>query len=153
MPQSPPTNTAKLPPRLHIPRLGSLCTGYGGLDRAVQAVFGARLAWCADNDRHVSTILAARHPGVPNLGDLTELDWRQVDPVDILAAGFPCLKTSVTPAAEPASSFKQGTRSGLWLTIAEGIRLLRPQCGRGERCRPASARPRPRTRRLGRPRV
>jgi DNA (cytosine-5)-methyltransferase 1 len=31
------------------------------------------------------------------------------------------------PAAEPASSTKQGTRSGLWLTIAEGIRLLRPQ--------------------------
>lgn len=74
----------------HLPRLGSLCTGYGGLDMSIQAVFGARLAWCADNDRYVSTILAARHPGAPNLGDLTELDWRQVDPIDILAAGFPC---------------------------------------------------------------
>jgi DNA (cytosine-5)-methyltransferase 1 len=70
--------------------LGSLCTGYGGLDMAVQAVFGGFLAWCADNDRHVRTILAARFPGVPNLGDLTELDWSRVPPVDILSAGFPC---------------------------------------------------------------
>src|SRR4051794_23629010 len=90
MTQSPLPTTSTKPRRRRLPRLGSLCTGYGGLDKAVQAVFGARLAWCADNDRYVSTILAARHPGAPNLGDLTELDWRQVDPVDILAAGFPC---------------------------------------------------------------
>lgn len=88
MHQCPPTITSTRPRRL--PRLGSLCTGYGGLDMAVQSLFGSQLAWCADNDRYVSTILAARHSSAPNLGDLTELDWRQVDPVDILAAGFPC---------------------------------------------------------------
>jgi hypothetical protein len=32
-------------------RIGSLCTGYGG-DLAVMAVLGARLAWCAETDRH-----------------------------------------------------------------------------------------------------
>jgi DNA (cytosine-5)-methyltransferase 1 len=73
-----------------VPRLGSLCTGYGGLDMATQAVFGGTLAWCADNDRHVSQLLAERLPGVPNLGDLAELDWSQVPPVDVLCAGFPC---------------------------------------------------------------
>lgn len=72
------------------PRLGSLCTGYGGLDMAVERVFGARLAWVADNDRHVRALLAARHPSLPNLGDISCIDWRQVDPVDILCAGFPC---------------------------------------------------------------
>ena len=71
-------------------RLGSLCTGYGGLDMAVQQAFGTELAWVADNDRHVSKLLASRHPGIPNLGDLTQVDWQQVDPVDILCAGFPC---------------------------------------------------------------
>ena len=71
-------------------RIGSLCTGYGGLDIAVLAVFGGRLAWCADNDKHVSTILAARYPDVPNLGDLTALTWSEVTPVDIVCAGFPC---------------------------------------------------------------
>ena len=71
-------------------RLGSLCTGYGGLDTAVRKVFGGRLAWVADTDRHVSKLLAARFPDVPNLGDISTIDWRQVDPVDVLCAGFPC---------------------------------------------------------------
>lgn len=30
---------------------GSLCTGYGGLDLAVMAVTGARLAWTAETDQ------------------------------------------------------------------------------------------------------
>lgn len=71
-------------------RVGSLCTGYGGLDMAVMQVFGGQLRWVADNDRHVSQLLAVRHPHVPNLGDLTTLDWHQVEPVDVLCAGFPC---------------------------------------------------------------
>ena len=71
-------------------RIGSLCTGYGGLDIAALAVFGDELAWCADNDKHVSTILVTRYPDVPNLGDLTALDWAEVPAVDILCAGFPC---------------------------------------------------------------
>ena len=71
-------------------RIGSLCTGYGGLDMAVQNVFGGRLAWVADADRHVSSLLTKRFPAVPNLGDLLKLNWQQVDPVDLLCAGFPC---------------------------------------------------------------
>jgi DNA (cytosine-5)-methyltransferase 1 len=59
-------------------RIGSLCTGYGGLDIAVLAVFNGKLAWCVDNDKHVSVILAAHYPDTPNLGDLTALDWTKV---------------------------------------------------------------------------
>jgi hypothetical protein len=32
------------------PRIGSLCTGYGGLDLAVQRVFGGETVWHADID-------------------------------------------------------------------------------------------------------
>lgn len=32
------------------PRIGSLCTGYGGLDMAVQTVFGGDLAWVSGID-------------------------------------------------------------------------------------------------------
>ena len=71
-------------------RLGSLCTGYGGLDMSVQRLFDTALAWVADNDHHVRTILATHHPGIPNLGDISRIDWRQVEPVDVLCAGFPC---------------------------------------------------------------
>jgi site-specific DNA-cytosine methylase len=53
------------------PLIGSLCTGYGGLDLAVLAVLGGRLCWTAETDRHASAILAARFPHAPNLGDIT----------------------------------------------------------------------------------
>src|SRR6185437_12488950 len=71
-------------------RIGSLCTGYGGLDAAVQKIFGAALSWVADSDRHTSKLLATRFAGVPNLGDIARIDWRRVEPVDIVCAGFPC---------------------------------------------------------------
>ena len=47
---------------------GSLCSGYGGLDLAVMAVSGARLAWTAETDRYAAGVLAHHWPGVPNQG-------------------------------------------------------------------------------------
>lgn len=104
-------------------RIGSLCTGYGGLDIAALAVFGGHLAWCADNNKHVSTILAARYPDVPNLGDLTTLDWAAVPSVDILCAGFPCQDISFSGRG---AGIEKGVRSGIWKNIVTGIRQLRP---------------------------
>jgi len=72
------------------PRIGSVCTGYGGLDLAVHAVLGGRLAWYAETDRHAQTVLAHRFGGVDNLGDIRTVDWTRVAAVDIVTAGFPC---------------------------------------------------------------
>jgi DNA (cytosine-5)-methyltransferase 1 len=110
------------PPALAL-RSGSLCTGYGGLDLAAAAVLGARLAWCAESDKHAAAVLAARYPGVPNLGDITALDWAAVPPVDLITAGWPCQDLS---CAGSGAGIKEGTRSGLWIDIAGGLRQLRP---------------------------
>jgi DNA (cytosine-5)-methyltransferase 1 len=105
-------------------RVGSLCTGYGGLDMAVMEVFGGALAWCADNDRHAAKLLGARYPQVSNLGDITSLDWLAVPPVDVLCAGFPCQDISI---AGQGAGITRGTRSGIWINIVEGIRILAPK--------------------------
>ena len=105
-------------------RIGSLCTGYGGLDLAVMEVFGGRLAWCADNNKHVSIILAERYPNVPNLGDLSIIDWQEVVPVDIICAGFPCQDISYSGRG---AGIEKGARSGIWKHIVTGIRLLQPK--------------------------
>jgi DNA (cytosine-5)-methyltransferase 1 len=102
---------------------GSLCSGYGGLDLAVIAVTGARLAWTAETDRYAAGVLAYHWPGVRNLGDVTALDWAAVPPVDLVAAGWPCQDISY---AGPGAGITEGTRSGLWLHIAAGLRHLRP---------------------------
>lgn len=104
-------------------RIGSMCTGYGGLDLAVRAVLGGEPVWCAESDRHAAAILKRRFPAVPNLGDLTVVDWEKVPPVDVVTAGWPCQDISL---AGRGAGIRKGTRSGLWITITGALRLLRP---------------------------
>ncbi|GGR80734.1 hypothetical protein GCM10010252_19060 [Streptomyces aureoverticillatus] len=81
-------------------RVGSLCSGYGGLDMAVCDVLGASVAWHCQHDpddkhQYAARILAHHWPEVPNHGDVTAVDWSQVEPVDVLTAGFPCQDVSL----------------------------------------------------------
>ncbi|MET7303593.1 DNA cytosine methyltransferase [Embleya sp. NPDC005575] len=105
------------------PRIGSLCTGSGALDTAVTDLIGGHLAWCADNDPHVQTLLAYRHPDTPNLGDITLTDWSEVPPVDAIVGGFPCQDISNAGPREGLD----GARSRLWWTVHAAVRNLRPR--------------------------
>lgn len=104
--------------------VGSLCTGYGGLDHAALGAFGGgRVAWVADPDPHVSTLLQTRLPHVQNLGDIRTVDWHTVEHVDVLTAGFPCQDIS---GAGRRAGIKEGTRSGLFFDVIRAIEALRP---------------------------
>lgn len=93
---------------VRAPRIGSMCTGYGGLDLAVASVLGGTLAWVADNDPAAARILAHRFPHVPNHGDITAVDWGTTEPVDVLTAGFPCQPVS-------AAGRRKGISDERWL--------------------------------------
>lgn len=105
-------------------RIGSVCSGYGGLDMAVHAVFGGDLAWVADMDPGAAAILAHRFPGIPNYGDITTVDWSAVEPVDIFCAGFPCQPVS-------AAGRRKGISDERWLfddiCAAIGRMVTRPR--------------------------
>lgn len=105
-------------------KTGSLFSGYGGLDMAANAYFGSRTAWFVEFDAAPSKILSHHWPDVPNHGDITQIDWSQVEPVDILCGGFPCQDVS---AAGRRAGIREGTRSGLWSYFAEAINQLRPR--------------------------
>ncbi len=105
-------------------RYGSLFSGAGGLDLAVEQVTGATAAWHVEADPHASSVLAARWPGVPNHGDVSAVDWSAVEPVDVLCGGFPCQDLSI---AGRGAGIKEGTRSGLWYRFVDAIRVLRPR--------------------------
>ncbi|QKW08059.1 DNA cytosine methyltransferase [Streptomyces sp. NA04227] len=104
-------------------RIGSLCSGYGGLDEGVRSVVGGEVAWHSEIDPHASAILTRHWPDVPNLGDLSALDFHDVEPVDVVCAGFPCTDLSL---AGRRAGIAEGTRSGLWLHVARAISFLRP---------------------------
>ena len=59
-------------------KIGSLFSGYGGLDMAVHDVLGGETAWVSDIDKGACKILAHRYPDAPNLGDITTVDWSHV---------------------------------------------------------------------------
>jgi DNA (cytosine-5)-methyltransferase 1 len=105
-------------------RIGSLFSGAGGLDMAVEEVFGGTTVWHSEIDKAASKVLAHRWPGVLNLGDISEINWDSVPPVDVLCGGFPCQDVS---SAGRRAGIKDGTRSGLWAVFAEAIDWLHPQ--------------------------
>ncbi|MEV5495625.1 DNA (cytosine-5-)-methyltransferase [Nonomuraea fuscirosea] len=101
---------------------GSMCSGYGGLDLAVSAVLGTRLLWLADNDADAARVLAHRFPDVPNLADLTRVDWSAVPAPDVLAIGFPCQPFS-------AAGHRRGIQDERWLfdDIADAVGRMGPR--------------------------
>lgn len=105
-------------------RIGELFAGYGGLGMAARAAYGGEVVWWSEIDPAPAAIMARHHPDVPNLGDITAIDWDDVPRVDILTGGFPCQDVSV---AGRRAGMTAGTRSGLWAYMARAIDLLRPR--------------------------
>lgn len=103
-------------------RTGSLFSGYGGLDLAVNAFYGSDTAWHVEYEAAPSKILAHHWPDIPNHGDVTRIDWTTIEPIDILTGGYPCQPFS-------AAGRRQGTKDErhLWPYVREAIRHLRPR--------------------------
>ncbi|MGA5670112.1 DNA cytosine methyltransferase [Streptomyces pseudogriseolus] len=120
-------------------RIGSLFTGTGALDLAVMDVFDAEVVWHSqyeppdkngkeDTNQYAAKILARHWPDVPNLWDITKVDWQAVlqehGPVDILTGGFPCQDVS---SAGKRAGLTADSRSGLWAHFARAIHELNPR--------------------------
>lgn len=74
-------------------RVGDLCSGIGGFSLAAEWR-GWETAWFAETNPYASRVLAKHWPTVPNLGDIGQVDWSAVEPVELVTAGFPCQPVS-----------------------------------------------------------
>ena len=105
-------------------RILSLFSGYLGLDLAVQTVLDAETVAVADIKPASCKLLAHRLPDVPNLGDITRVDWSEwAGRVDIITGGSPCQDLS---HAGKRAGMTDGTRSNLWVAMREAIATIRP---------------------------
>src|SRR5215471_3212685 len=81
-----------------------------------------RVIWQCENNDYCSRVLRKHWPDVPNLGDVTKVDWRQVERPDLICGGYPCQPFSVA-----------GTRRGtdderhLWPYFRDALGVLRPE--------------------------
>jgi len=102
-------------------KIGSLCTGYGGLDLAVEEHFNAKTVWCAEFDKYASKVIEQRFD-IPNYGDIKQIDWALLEPIDILTAGYPCQPFS-------HAGYRKGTddERHIFPFILEAIGILRPR--------------------------
>lgn len=103
-------------------KYGSICSGIGGLDLAVEEVTGASPAWFCETDAGCRKILATHWPGVPIYGDIKTTDWSTVEPVDIISAGYPC-----QPFSQAGRKRGEEDPRHLWPTVFDTLRLLRPR--------------------------
>lgn len=103
-------------------KVGSLFSGAGCGDLGLEWA-GLDHAWFCEVDPYARKILALRWPGKPIYEDIREVDFTQVEPVDMLAGGFPCQDISV--AGKGAGL--EGARSGLWTEYARAIAEIRPR--------------------------
>jgi DNA (cytosine-5)-methyltransferase 1 len=115
---------------------GSLFSGIGGLDLAIEEVTGAECAWQCERDEWRSSVLERRW-GPVQYDDVETMErhddgcvggpecWcgRGVQPVDLVGGGFPCQDVATNGKREGID----GARSGLWAEYVRLLRILRPR--------------------------
>lgn len=104
-----------------LPRVLSLCTGYGGIELALGEI---DLVAYAEFDKYASMVMAHHHPDVPNLGDIKahhNYTKATLGDIDILTAGYPC-----QPFSHAGKQLGAADPRHLWPDVAQIIRQLRP---------------------------
>ena len=98
---------------------------FSGIEAATVA--WEQLGWeplaFSEIDPFPSAVLQHHYPNVPNLGDITKIDWRPyVGAADIVVGGSPCQSFSVAGKREGLAG-----ASGLMFEYIRAVRELRPR--------------------------
>ena len=102
-------------------RVGSLFSGIGGIDLGLERA-GFETAWFVENDPHCQKVLRRHWPDTPVYGDIHELTGDELEPVDMIAGGYPCQPFSVAGKRQGEDDERH-----LWPEMRRLIRLLRPR--------------------------
>lgn len=103
-------------------RVGSLFAGIGGIDLGLERA-GFTTVWQVEINPFCRKILELRFPHAKRFADVKEVNARNVEPIDLLAGGFPCQDLSVAGKREGI----EGSRSSLWFEFSRLIGELRPR--------------------------
>lgn len=88
-------------------KVGSLFSGIGGLDLGLERA-GMKVVWQVEKDPYCQKVLKKHWPEVPCYGDIKEIDFTTLPPVDLICGGFPCQPVS-------CAGKRQGDKDERWL--------------------------------------
>ncbi len=109
-------------------RHGGLFEGYGGTTTAAALALGELdTHWVSDIKPASVRLLAHHHPEVPNLGDMTEIDYTAAPPIDVLTASWPC-----QPHSSAGRRLGEADPRALWPHVHRAIAETRPAVFLGE---------------------
>ncbi len=100
---------------------GSLFTGIGGLDMALESC-GITPLWQVEVDPFCNSVLERHWPDVRRYTDIRGIDWAGVERPDIVFGGFPCQPFSVAGQNRGADDERN-----MWPETYRAIRELRPR--------------------------
>lgn len=102
--------------------LGSCFSGIGGIDLGFELA-GIPTSWQIEKDDWCRSKLEKHFPNAKRYSDITTVQAEELEPVDIIAGGFPCQDIS---SANPYAKGLAGARSGLWFEMLRLIDGVRP---------------------------
>lgn len=101
-------------------RLGSLFDGIGGFPLAAQRC-GIDPVWASEIEPFPIEVTKRHFPDMVHLGDVTQINGAEIEPVDIITFGSPCQDLSIAGKREGL----EGDRSGLFYHAMRIIREMR----------------------------
>lgn len=104
--------------------LGSLFDGIGGFLLAARHA-GVTPVWASEIEPFPCSVTARHFPDVKQLGDITQINLDEIEPVDIICAGSPCQDLSIAGKRKGLC----GERSGLFRTAVDLVRRMRDRTG------------------------
>jgi len=100
---------------------GSLFAGIGGLDLGLERA-GMTCAWQVEKDEFCRKVLTKHWPDVPKYGDIFDVGFTQLPPVDLVCGGFPCQPFSVAGKRQGAADERY-----LWPELARAVGETKPR--------------------------
>ena len=109
----------------HDMTLGSFFDGIGGWLLAARHA-GVTPVWASEIEPFPCSVTARHFPAVEQLGNITQIDPDEIEPVDIICAGSPCQDLSIAGKRKGLD----GERSSLFKTAISIFHQIRERTGR-----------------------
>jgi DNA (cytosine-5)-methyltransferase 1 len=106
--------------------VGSLFSGIGGFDLGFERA-GYDVRWQVEIDDYANRVLAKHWPHVRRYRDIRAINWRDVEPVDVVCGGFPCQPHSVAGRRRASEDDRD-----LWPEVVRCLRETQPRWFMGE---------------------